>query len=373
MSTTDLHQRAADLLNRNHRLVAESHATVGLDGFVYEIISVVDKRQSLDAYTPFATMSAFAAHIAKAAGQSTNAELVVKRVKLGGNGPIMANALAVFGAKVDYIGNLGHPTIHPAFEEFASRAKVHSIAEPGHTDALEFEDGKLMLGKIQSLNEITWDNLLGRIGEKHLVTMFSRSRLIGLQNWTMIPAMTDIWEHVIADICPLLEHSPRRTLFLDLADPERRSHADIAAAMEVTRGFQKYFDTYLGLNEKEAFEIGNVLGYKGSTSGEEAVKAVAQFVFDHLHIAGVVVHPRQFAVVASREPMPLVHGPFTAKPAISTGGGDHFNAGFCLGKLIGADNAIALQLAAATSGYYVRNAKSPTVADLVGFLQTLKG
>ena len=56
---------------------------------------------------------------------------------------------------------------------------------------------------------------------------------------------------------------------------------------------------------------------------------------------------------------------------ISTGAGDHFNAGFCLGKLIGADNEIALQLGVATSGYYVRTAKSPAPGDLVSFLETL--
>ena len=85
--------------------------------------------------------------LAGAAGKSTNIELVNQVTKLGGNGPIMANALASFGIAVTYIGNLGYPTLHPVFEPFAKVAEVHSIAEPGHTDALEFEDGKIMLGK----------------------------------------------------------------------------------------------------------------------------------------------------------------------------------------------------------------------------------
>jgi sugar/nucleoside kinase (ribokinase family) len=66
-----------------------------------------------------------------------------------------------------------------------------------------------------------------------------------------------------------------------------------------------------------------------------------------------------------------VKGPFVEKPLISTGAGDHFNAGFCLGKLIGADNAIALQLGVGTSGYYVRTARSPSVKQLLEFLLTL--
>ena len=58
-------------------------------------------------------------------------------MKLGGNGPIMANALASAGLSVNYIGAVGFPTLHPVFEEMARRAKVIRIADPGHTDALE--------------------------------------------------------------------------------------------------------------------------------------------------------------------------------------------------------------------------------------------
>lgn len=371
MNPQQLHLRAAACLEAHRNLIPSARVTVGLDGFVDEIISVVDKRVSPGQYTPFATMSAFAAHIAKGAGISTNAEMVVRQVKLGGNGPIMANALAVLGAPVRYIGNLGYPHLHPAFAEFAGRAEVHSIAEPGHTDALEFEDGKLMLGKIQSLNEITWGTIRQRVGDQKLRDLFSQATLVGLQNWTMIPAMTDIWHHVLDEICPQLPARPRRTLFLDLADPERRQTADILAALGAIKRFQKYFDTYLGLNEKEAFEIGHVLQYGGATTGEEAVKSVGCHVFDWLQISGVVVHPRQYALVVSGDGMSVVHGPFTAKPAISTGGGDHFNAGFCLGKIVDADNDVALQMGTATSGFYVRHAKSPTVNDLIAFLRSL--
>ncbi len=93
------------------------------------------------------TIAKLADRLAAAAGKSTNIELVNQITKLGGNGPIMANALASFGLQVTYLGMLGYPKLHPVFGPFAQRAEVHSIAEPGHTDALEFEDGKIMLGK----------------------------------------------------------------------------------------------------------------------------------------------------------------------------------------------------------------------------------
>ena len=65
----------------------------------------------------------------------------------------------------------------------------------------------------------------------------------------------------------------------------------------------------------------------------------------------------------------MVEGPFTPKPLITTGAGDHFNAGFCLGRLLGLDAAASLLCGVATSGFYVRTAKSPSIADLTGLLQ----
>jgi sugar/nucleoside kinase (ribokinase family) len=76
-------------------------------------------------------------------------------------------------------------------------------------------------------------------------------------------------------------------------------------------------------------------------------------------------------VAASAAGVVSVKGPFVEKPLISTGAGDHFNAGFCVGKLIGADDATALQLGVGTSGYYVRTAHSPAPQDLVKFLNSL--
>ena len=77
--------------------LAKSHALIGLDGFVDEIIAVVDKRTSFNEFSAIKTIAEFGQKILNAAGQSSNYELVVKQMKLGGNGPIMANALAAAG------------------------------------------------------------------------------------------------------------------------------------------------------------------------------------------------------------------------------------------------------------------------------------
>src|ERR1043165_8094595 len=147
-------------------------AFVGLDGFVDEILHVVDKRIDAEHYERVPAIARLADRIAEAAGKSTNIELVNQLTKLGGNGPIMANALASFGLKVTYLGNLGYPHLHAVFHEFAGRAEIHSIAAPGHTDALEFDDGKIMLGKHSSLKQVNWPNILSRFGRDRFAAKF---------------------------------------------------------------------------------------------------------------------------------------------------------------------------------------------------------
>jgi hypothetical protein len=222
---------AAEKLNAAVAGVGGVKAVVGLDGFVDEIIAVVDTRLGPSEFKPVATISQMSAKIAAASGLSANYELVIKQRKLGGNGPIMATALAAAGASVTYIGNLGVPSIDPVFEPLAARATVISVGQPAHTDALEFSDGKLMLGKLEPLGEVTWDNVLSVVGRDRLRALLADAKLIGMVNWTMLPHMTDIWAKLLDEIVPDAEQH-RRRLFIDLADPEKRPHDDIRAAMQ---------------------------------------------------------------------------------------------------------------------------------------------
>lgn len=345
-------------------------ALVGLDGFVDNIIAVVDKRTSAVEYTPVKTIDALAGKIQKAAGQSSNYELVVTQQKLGGNGPIMANALASAGMGVTYIGNLGYPAVNPVFADFAKRANVVSIAEPGYTDALEFEDGKLMLGKHQSLGDVNWDNLIKRVGKDKLIGLLSDAKLIGMVNWTMLPHMSRIWAKLLDEVIPNLERHQRK-LFVDLADPEKRTHDDIIDALKLLTRFQDQVDVILGLNLKESMEIADVLGLPGQSEPEAHIESTAKAIREKLKLSCVVIHPRRSAAAAIEGQSATFAGPFVQLPKISTGAGDHFNAGFCIGRVLGMTLEESLCTGVATSGYYVRTAESPSAVDLAKFVSDL--
>jgi sugar/nucleoside kinase (ribokinase family) len=368
VNTPELRRQCAEKLGAAIHQVTDLRAFLGLDGFVDEIIHVVDKRDDAESFHRLATIAEFAERIAGAAGKSTNIELVTQRTKLGGNGPIMANALAQFGMKVTYLGALGYPVLHPVFDSFAQRAEVYSIAEPGSTDALEFEDGKLLFGKSFHLKDVNWANIQERFGVERLAEKLGSAHLVGFVNWTMIPCMSELWETIHREVCPFLT-TERRTLFFDLADPEKRSAKDITRALELMLEFQKYFDVILGLNEKEAYEIGEVIGLVPNDRSPDCLARLALEMNGRLPLSTLVVHPVAFALAVSEGQVALVHGPHVSQPLITTGAGDHFNAGFCLGKLLGLGNALSLLTGVTASGYYVRTGQSPSLPELCKMLR----
>lgn len=363
MNTPTLRAQCAESLLANANRASSMTAFVGLDGFVDEILHVVDKRESAEVYQRLPTIAKLADRFAAAAGKSTNLELVTQMTKLGGNGPIMANALASYSLKVTYLGLLGYPNLHPVFQDFARRAEVYSIADPGTTDALEFEDGKVMIGKHSSLKQMTWANIKSRFGQEKFTAKFTGSDLVGFVNWTMLPYMSDLWEAILREVCPQIKGT-RRLMFFDLADPEKRTREDILRALELIGQFEQHFNVILGLNEKEAHEIGQVFGLKPKSPGVGSLADFALEIAGRLKVGTLVIHPVTCALAISDRKVDIVDGPFVAKPLITTGAGDHFNSGFCLGKLLGLDNAMSLLAGVSTSGYYVRSGQSPSIAQV---------
>jgi sugar/nucleoside kinase (ribokinase family) len=370
LSRQQICRSTAEALEKAAPGLASMSAVLGFDGFVDEIIAVVDKRHDPDHYEPVESIAAMASKILRAAGESSNYELIVKHRKLGGNGPIMANALASLGLAVTYIGNLGYPDINLVFRDFAAKAKVLSIAEPGHTEALEFADGKIMLGKLQSLGDVNWINLVERVGQPELTALMGGATLIGMVNWTMLPRMGEIWDKLLEEVLPL---GPRtgRTVYIDLADPEKRTRQDLRAALSTVTRFQEQIDVILGMNLKEATQVADVLGLPDRVDREATIEEDAAAIRQILGVGCVVIHPRKAAAAATATESARFPGPFVQQPKISTGAGDHFNAGFCLARILGLGLQQSLCAGVSSSGFYVRTARSPTAIELAEFVACL--
>lgn len=359
-----------DELSRKMATASGKNALVGLDGFVDKIVKPVGNRfgQGSD-FDPIPTIEDFGNRILEAAGKSANIELYEEYEKLGGNGPIMADALASEGLKTRYIGALGQP-VEDVFKAFAERTSAVSICPPGITHAVEFNDGKIMFGSMKGLDEVTLDRIIATMGEGAFIDLVNRADLIALVNWTMIPNMTTVFEDLLTRILPNLgPKESGRTFYFDLADPAKRSRGDLKEVLSVISRFRSHGSTTLGLNLSEARQVSGVLDIAEVDESPDGLKAAATRIRNALNLSCVVIHPRAGAACATRDGAWYVEGPFCKSPKISTGAGDHFNAGFCAAEVIGLSPEACLAVAVATSGQYVRTGRSPSLRETARFIE----
>ncbi len=365
-------KRTLEELIKKIGLVGERKALVGVDGFVDKIMTPVEQRSGQgDNFKPFDGMAAFGQRIVDAAGKSCNIELYPRMEKLGGNGPLMADALHAAGLSTRYIGALGDPVIHPVFENFARRTRAVSIAEPGVTHALEFDDGKIMLGSMSSLDNVTYEQIIARMGEGPFIDALSRADLVALVNWTMIPNMTALFGALLERVLPHLPpHEAGRVFLFFKGEKPKRCHSARLAVHNGKYRFRSFGHVTLGLNLAEAQQVSEVLGLPTVTNDEENLRRAARAIRQKLSLSTVVVHPRDCAACANKDGEWFTFGPVTEKSHITTGAGDHFNAGFSVGQVLGLSPEACLTLAVCCSGQYVRSGRSPSLTETDAFLRS---
>lgn len=356
--------------------VKDQSVLVWPDGFVDEIIDVVETRISPDEYTPIESLTQLAKVIHTFANQSGNLELVTRQIKYGGNGPHFAGAISQFNVPTSLIGCLGPPpdTIHPVFQTLKNRCRLITVGEPGHTDALEFKDGKLMLGKHIPLHALTWGTIQKWIPQEQLISLLEEASLFVQVNWVMIPHMDTIWDHLLTNIFPSLEQNMNklpRQMFIDLCDPTKRKKGELQTALHQIAQFQNYFAVTLGLNENEAIQVARALELPESRLKNE--DELAAMLRQELGIQAVTIHRTTNATACENtrghENVTTIEGFFTPTPHILTGAGDHYNAGYCFGILQRWSLTTRLLLGVATSGAFVRTGISPTIPTLIALIK----
>lgn len=341
------------------RQVKDLSFFIGFDGFTDNIYKVVKSRKSPTEYECIDNMQAFAERIMQAGGKSTNFELVLQEERLGGNGPILAHAANCLGTQVSLVGALGYPTIEPLFKPLSeSCKKCISIAPSGVTDAYEFSDGKLLLGKHTSILSLDEKTILDRVGKDRLIRELGQSTIFASANWTMLFGMTAFWKFLESEILPQCTQKPE-WMFVDLADPAKRLDEDLKEALNTLTRLQNQLKVVLGLNVAEAERIAKVM--KCIPSSHQLRQA--------LQIEQVVIHAIQEAEASDKTTSANVTGPYVKHVRLTTGGGDNFNAGYLLGCGLKLDLESCLYLATYTSGFYVENARSPTLDELISYFK----
>lgn len=349
-------------------LLSRSPVVAGFDGFVDEIISVVEERTSLNEWKPVPSISKFGDLIKAAAGRSSLREIIVHRADPGGCAVNLGDGLIALGFPLHCFATLGRP-IHSAFEAFVSKcASCHSWGrEPGRTLAFEFSDGKLMFSAVSQLAEFDCQMLDQALQDGVYLQACQQAKLIALTDWTLYPHMTSCWAKLQRDVYGQLKHRPY--FFIDLVDPSGRTDKDIEAMLQTIPHLEKSGPVILGLNGTEANVLGRILGIPPAVEELKAVKSLAESLRAKLGISQVVIHCIRLAAVSDANSSFALPGPYCAKPKKSTGAGDRFNAGYCCGQILGLPSKASLATGCAASGYFVRHAQSPDLSQLAQFME----
>lgn len=341
----------------------------GFDAFIDESLRVVEERRHPHEYQAIGNMSEYAEWVGRCAGKSGLREVVTEHLAAGGCSVNMGDGLASMGFPL--VAHLGMgASVSPVFDDFRSKCSkwVNIGIEPGKTTVQEFDDGKLMLCSMSHLSAFNAEFMAELLAQGEWIADGKKAQAIALTTWSVYPYATEAWELMLEGVKEHWTHRPH--LFFDLADPASRSREDLKAVLQLISKFETLGKVTLSMNGNEALQVAEVLGLSPMETEPLDCEALAVALRDHLKVSEVGIHLVKCAAAATKEASALVQGPYCAKPVKSVGAGDRFNAGYLAGLVLGWSIEERLQLASASSGFFVREGRSASEQELAEFFKT---
>ena len=329
-------------------------AFVGFDGFIDRLSRVVEFRDGRTVQE-YAGIAEFGAHVTRSAGISCDLELNTRHIVPGGNAPIMAQAMGRLGVDVTLAAAVGEGSPHPAFSEWARYCHMLPLGESGETLALEFDDGKVMLADLKPLAKLTWDHVKQIIGLQKLRSVASKVSLIVLTCYSLLPHGEELYEGFRQEVVSALHADQKRIFFFDLADPSKHSAQFIRRCCEVLAAYRPYGTTILGMNQNEAACLAKACGLD-----EDCMPKALEILRERGVADVLLMHSRDSCLVCDERGVRRHQGQLVEHPVVSTGGGDHFNAGVCAALLEGCDLDSAVKAGIRVSHDFVASGKTPS-------------
>lgn len=354
-------------------LTVEKTAFIGFDGFIDKVVKPV-KTKSNYSTTFYDTIDEFIAKIEQSKGSSGQIELKPVRVKIGGNAPIFANALGRLGVRSCCIGACGYPVLDDLFESVNRNCELITVLNPGVSQALEFKGSKLILSELDIFDNYNWSYIKTHSDLDKIRMAVSSAGICAFLDWANLPHSSDIWYGVLNDIIRATGRKDYLFLF-DLCDPWKKTKQEINELLELISSFSSYGKVTLGVNENETLRVWSAITDKldnGTTPYRPDVVEAAQFLYKFMNIEWLLVHTIDQCLLIHKKGKVQMEGHLVTQPKVLTGAGDNLNAGFTLALLTGMTQEQCVLLGMAASGAYIANGFSPSIPDLIAFIEEWK-
>jgi sugar/nucleoside kinase (ribokinase family) len=332
----------------------------GFDGYVDNVRQAGTNAGAADS-DRITTLSEFGEEIVTSAAADSSLSISWERYgqRTGGHVSHLSRAYQTLGFDPTLVGMCGDP-VRDIFEQEFEACTLYSLGDPGITDAIEFDDGKLMLMESGGAATLDWETIRSRVGVETLVDELDGAKLFGIGYWAVMPEMAGILDGL------------RETVFSELADPPAHVLLDPANIRELDREILESIvaatgrladevDVTVSANRYETKELAAALG--AHTSDE--LVADARVAFDSLDVDRFVGHSVDESVVVSGDGTTSVRLAPVESPELTTSAGDHFNAGLSLGLVEGVSDAAAVVLGNALAREFVRTGETPSYDDVV--------
>ncbi|WP_276250693.1 hypothetical protein [Haloarcula rara] len=336
----------------------------GFDGYLDRVREVVADRTDPTSYERLPRLSDFRDRLDRSveAGSSLSYEWLEDGRRTGGHTCHLSRAFGTWAFSPTLVGMYGDP-VHETFEREFGEYDLHSIGEPGVTDAVEFDDGKLMLTEIGDTMTLDWAGLDDRFGHDRLVERLGGAALLGVGYWSETPRLPSVLSGLRerwADI-----EDPPETVLVDPGDVRKLDADRLRSGREAIGELGDVTDVVVSANRAETDVLADA--YDGEADRDFA--AAAATVFDAVEPTWFVGHGVDRSVVVTADDTHSVAVPAVEEPELTTSSGDHFNAGLALAAITGLDPAAAVVVGNAVAGHFVRTADQPSLDEVRAFVE----
>ena len=335
---------------------ARGRVVFGFDGYLDRVREVVADRSDPERYDRLDTLEGFGDRIERsvAADSSLSFEWLQHGTRTGGHTCHLARAFGHWGFDPAMIGMYGDPVLDTFAEEFADY-DLHTLGEPGYTDAVEFDDGKLMLIENGDTMDLDWATLTAAVDRETLRSRLDGATLLGTGYWAETPDLPDVLDGV-ADLWDEVDDPPG-TVLVDPGDVRKLDSERLHSGTDAIGRLADRTRVVVSANRAETQLLAETYG--DETAGDDSLEAQAGALRETFDASLFVAHGVDRSLVVSENGTASVAVPAVEDPELTTSAGDHFNAGLALALVSGVDPAGAVVVGNAVAGAFVRTGAPP--------------